>query len=283
MFLKGMLGLGDNIYQRAVIRELGPLRLVTPWPQLYADLPVRCVNPNTNLRTQRKNAGRDDLPWYGAPRNTKPQIIGYGGQGTILGSLMQSVNLQRRKIVFDGPPVPKLDRKPYILIRPATVRQEWRADARNPLPEYLCQAADALKDHYQIISVADLKEEHEWAVGDLPFAHETYHKGELRLEDLLALTAGAAGVVGGVGWLAPAAVAYRVPLLLVYGGWGAANGPQRIFDPRMDTTLVTQALPDAYCQCNDRGHNCARTITNFGEHLANFIRHTQGKETSMGS
>lgn len=283
MFLKGMLGLGDNIYQRAIVRELGPLSLVTSWPQLYVDLPVQCVRPHTSLRTQQKNAARGDLSWYGAPRREQAISFGYGGEGTILQSLLDCLNIQRTKLIFDGPPVAKLDCRPYILMRPATLRHEWRADARNPLPEYLCQAADALKEHFQIISVADLQPPFEWHVGDLPFAHETYHHGELRLEDLLALVAGAAGVVGGVGWLAPAAVAYKVPMLLIYGGWGHANGPQRILDPRMDTSLLVQAMPDAYCPCNDRAHNCARTISNFGEHLANFIQLTQSKQTSVAS
>ena len=37
----GMCGLGDNIYQRAVLKRLlldGPVYLRTPWPELVADL-----------------------------------------------------------------------------------------------------------------------------------------------------------------------------------------------------------------------------------------------------
>ena len=56
----GMHGLGDNIYQRAHVRQAvangSEIYLTTPWPQLYADLPgVRCVRPNSHLRTQAKN------------------------------------------------------------------------------------------------------------------------------------------------------------------------------------------------------------------------------------
>jgi hypothetical protein len=278
--LSGMLGLGDNFYQRAVVRELGPVQLITSWPQLYADLPVECIRPDTRLRTQAKNGARTDLPWHRVNRRSLPaRRIGYDLQGTMLESMMRSVGLQRTKVNFDGPPVePRAGR--YIVIRPATVRTEWMAAGRNPAPEYLCRAAEALKYRYTIISVADLDGRNEWAVEPVPFAHQTFHRGELLLEDLLSLVAGAAGVVGGVGWLLPMAIAYRVPMLLLYGGWGAANGPQRVLDPRMDASLVEQVFPDRYCLCNDRAHSCDKTISNLDKHLERFTLRLAAREVS---
>lgn len=270
LYLRGMHGLGDNLYQRAVVRELGPVSLMTPWPQLYADLPVRCVRPQTRLRTQARNVARRDHHWHAVPGSVRWQTLGYDGADTMLQSMMRVVGLQREKIDFSGPPVVKPQRAPYIVVRPATVREEWRADARNPLPEYLVRAVDALKDRFTIISVADLVPGREWAMEPLPFAHEQFHRGELPLEALLALVAGAAGVIGGCGWLVPAAVAYRVPMLLLHGGWGIPNGPQRIFDPRMDTSLIEQAMPDSYCMCNDRLHACDKRISGLDGHIARF-------------
>jgi len=130
--LSGMLGLGDNIYQRAVVRELGAVHLVTSWPQLYADLPgVRCVRPTTRLRTQSKNAARDDLTWSTVSRGTAPRRIGYDGRDTILASLMRSAGIAPARVTFDGPPVEAREGR-YILVRPATVRTEWPAASRNP-------------------------------------------------------------------------------------------------------------------------------------------------------
>lgn len=271
MYLSGMLGLGDNFYQRAVVRELGDLHLMTSWPQLYADLPqIKCVKPSTHLRTQAKNAARGDLPWHCAPQNQTPQRINYNGTGNMLDSMMRSVGLSRNDITFDGPPVAKTNNRPYIVIRPATLRGEWMAAARNPKPEYLCRAADMLRDKFDIISIADLDTCHEYAVEPVPFAHETYHKGELPLEEVLELVANASGVVGGVGWLLPAAVAYKVPMLLLYGGWGAINGPAHTMDDRMDVSRIQQVFPDRFCMCNDRGHDCNKTITNIEEHVERF-------------
>jgi len=268
--MTGMQGLGDNFYQRAVVRQLGELHLVTAWPQLYADLPVQCVRPDTRLRTQAKNAARDDLPWVAAPRRHPVAArLGYDTKGTILQSMLRSAGIDRTAVNFDGPPVERREGR-YIVVRPATVRSEWPAAARNPDPAYLCRAVDALRDRYTVISVADIDGRNEWGIAPLPRADVHFHGGELLLEDLLELVAGAAGVVGGVGWLLPAAIAYRVPMLLVYGGWGAVNGPQRLLDPRMDSSRIVQAMPDRFCMCNDRAHTCAKTITNFDDAVERF-------------
>lgn len=272
MFYRGMLGLGDNLYQRAVIREVpGDHHLITAWPQLYADLPrIRCVRPDTRLRTQVKNVRRPDLRWA-VPPAPPPRHVHYVGQpGSMLAALCRSFDVRPKRITFDAPRFEQTAREPYIVVRPATVRSEWRADGRNPDPQYIARAVDALRRQYRVVSVADLAAGAEWPVEPLPYADEHFHAGELQLEQLLALVAGAAAVVGGVGWLVPAAVAYQVPMLLLFGGWGAANGPQRIFDPRMDTSRIHQVLPDRFCMCGSWRHACDKTITNLDEHLERF-------------
>lgn len=245
--------------------------MITAWPQLYSDLPrIRCVRPDTRLRTQAKNASRLDLRWSDAPRS-HPRAASYVSLGgTMLQALCASFGVQPQRITFDAPAFSQPDREPYIVVRPATLRSEWRADGRNPRAEYLHRAVEALRCRFRVVSVADLQQGDEWALPPLPYADERYHAGELAIEQLLALVAGAAAVVGGVGWLVPAAVAYRVPMLLLYGGWGAVNGPQRIFDTRMDTSLVQQVLPDRLCLCSDRSHPCDKTISNLDRHLERF-------------
>lgn len=271
----GMQGLGDNLYQRAVVRELvkqrGPLHLVTSWPQLYRDIEgVSCVKPATKLRTQRKNIARAGAEFKDAPQEfARP--IGYNGRGTMLDSMLRSVGLTPAAVDFSGPRfAPTIRSRPYIVIRPGTVRAEWLAAARNAKPEYLCAAAEHLRTSFDIVSVADLARGQEYPIEPLPFADERYHAGELHIEHLLSLVAGAAGVVGGVGWLFPAAVAYQVPMLLVYGGWGHVNGPAHIIDHRMDVSRVVQAMPDTFCMCNNRAHNCEKHISGFDDYLRQF-------------
>lgn len=271
---RGMLGFGDNIYQRAIIREMGGIHLLTSWPQIYSDLPVKCHRPTTRLRTQAKNADRPDLSWY-QPQNGErfqPRKMGYDGHGTIISSMLRSVGMQKEALDFSGPSMPRIRDDKYIVIRPATIRSEWRADARNPNPEYLDRAANALRHDYTIVSVADLAQSVEWPVEPLPFAHERYHAGEMNAEQLLSLISGANGLIGGTGWIVPAAIAYRIPLLLIHGGWGVANGPQRIFDPRLDISRIVQAIPDNFCMCNNKLHECDKKISNIDSKISEFVR-----------
>lgn len=266
-----MQGLGDNFYQRAVIREIpGRHQLVTSWPQLYADLPVDCVKPQTTLRTQVKNIERADIRWSKPPHESVRRVHYVGRDGTMLDGLCQAFGVTVDRITFDGPPVTPISREPYIVVRPGTVRAEWRADARNPMPGYIDRACRAFRRKFRIISVADLADGVEWLSGAAPYAHERYHAGELKIEQLLSLVAGASGVIGAVGWLVPAAVAYRVPMLLIYGGWGFHNGPARIFDPRMDVSRIEQAVPDRFCMCTSPSHDCDKRISRIDEHIEHF-------------
>jgi len=271
VWVAGMKGLGDNIYQRAVIRELAASHevwLSTPWPQFYADLPVHCVRLDTALRTQARNVAKV-TNWARPPRSLLPRQASYAGRrGTMLQGLCDALGVQPGRLTFDLPAFAgDRERPPYIVIRPATVRTEWPAASRNPLPEYLALAAEVLRRDFHIVSVADLVPGVEWPVLPLPYADERLHAGELGVEQLMALVAKAAGVVGGVGWLVPAAIAYRVPLFLIFGGWGHANGPDRIFDARIDAGCVTQARPDRFCGCDDRAHCCDKRIAGIAGQL----------------
>lgn len=268
--LRGRQGLGDNIYQRAVVRELAAncsVYLETPWPQFYRDLPrVNCVRPLTPLRTQRKNVERRDIRWHLPPAGARPKAIGYAAtRGSMLQGFCDSAGVALARVTFDlptfGPTRPRA--RPYVVLRPATVRNEWPAPARNPDPAYIALAADVLREDFDVVSVADLAPGAEWALDPLPYADERHHAGELDVEALLALVQGAAGVVGGVGWAVPAALAYRVPLFLIYGGSGQHDGPGRIFDPRLPTGQVHHAIPDRFCMCANRGHACDKTITDI--------------------
>ena len=275
-----MHGLGDNLYQRAVLREYHRDRdvyLVTSWPQLYADLPhVRPVrHPNVRLRTQAKNAGMHGHRWHAPPPGAERVRWHYAPSGgTILESLCAGLGIAPAALDMAGPAVSPPSGLPerYVVIRPATIRAEWRADSRNPRPEYLALAAEAARAAgYAVVSVADLKAGEEWALDPLPPADMRYHAGELVLPDLLGLVAGAAAVIGGVGWLVPAALAYRQRMLLIYGGWGFHNGPQRIFDRRVDTSAITGLMPEPFCMCTTPAHACDKTITDVEAKIARFF------------
>jgi hypothetical protein len=272
---EGMQGLGDNVYQRAVLEQVcaehGRIALLSPWPQVYAGLPIDVYAPRTTrLRTQRRNVvglAMKSLP----PTLRVTHRIGYGSAGTILEDLERSVGIRGARLRMSLPsfPAPDLPR-PYIVVRPATLRAEWRADARNPAPGLIAHAVSLMRKDFYVVSVADVNGVAEWFSEPPPPSDHQYHAGELRVERLLGLMQHASGIIGGVGFALPVALAYRIPMLLIYGGWGFFNGPQRVLDKRIDSSHIVQASPRPLCMCTTRTHNCDKRIPDLETHVEHF-------------
>lgn len=270
MFIKGMYGLGDNIYQRAFIRELtGEIYLDTPWPQIYSDLSnVRPVAINTKLRTHAKNiASQAPEIWHQAPVKVDKRIQYQHGERSLMNtSILEAMKhcLGVKPKIFDLPKFtsPKID-SPYAVVRPVTLRSEWMNSARNPKAEYISSAAQIIRSHgVKVVSLADLKDCVEWA-DELPVSDLAYNHGELSLEEALGLIQGASLVVGGVGWIVPAAIASGVPLITILGGQGRLNAPEKISGAPMDLSRVRWIKPDKFCNCANRSHKCDKFISDF--------------------
>jgi hypothetical protein len=267
MIIHNHRGLGDNIYERAFVKMLPkPVYLDTPWPEIYAGIDgVHFIRPQTTLRTQAKNIARH-ADWVMPPTHQPTRQIRYGAEGIIPG-MIASFGVMPGE--FDLPPLPPSpEQGKYVVVRPATVRSEWRADTRNPDPDYIMRAAvKASARGYRVVSVADLIEGQEWAVEPLPHADKRYHKGELPVEQLLSLVANASAVIGGIGWLVPAALAARVPAWIICGGQGGFNAPELIC-PTGST--ITFAVPDNFCRCRLKTHNCDKRISDYDSKLAQW-------------
>lgn len=269
MIVHGMLGLGDNLFERPFIKALPkPVYLSTPWPSLFSDIPgVHFIRPQTTLRTQAKNIARH-ADWVLPPGRQPARHIRYGAEGIIPG---MTACFGVAPAEFDLPPLPHSpETGKYVVVRPATVRSEWRADTRNPDPEYIYRGVwEARLRGYRVISVADLVEGHEWLIGPADYpADKRYHKGELPVEQLLALVANASAVIGGIGWLVPAALAAKVPAWIICGGQGGYNAPELI-TPR-EQTNITFAVPDNFCRCRLKQHTCDKRISNYDAKLTEW-------------
>lgn len=269
MIIRGMQGLGDNIYQRAFLSQIGRrLFLETPWPELYKDMEhVKCVRPSTRLRTQLKNVQRQ-TEWSRTPPAQSVKHVRYGGAG--IGNGMQ-VSLGTRPgplTLPDFGPSP-VDGK-YIVVRPVTLRAEWRADSRNPLPEYIASAAAEVRRRgWKVVSVADLEAGKEWALDPLPPADIQFHAGELDVTRLMALVQNASAVIGGIGWIVPAAMAAKVPAWIVCGGQGGFNAPELI-TAGFDSSCLTFSVPDNFCRCTQKNHYCDKSISNYDDQFARW-------------
>jgi len=266
LFVHSMRGLGDNIYQRAFIKQLGcNVWMDTPWPEIYRGLPVRFVMPKTNLRTQLKNISKIGS-WEKAPPGIRQIKISYSTRG-IIRDMARCFGVNHGE--FDLPALPAaIVPGNYVVVRPVTVREEWRADTRNPLPEYIEQAAIEMRRRgYTVVSVADIEQGKEWIVGKAPPADITYHGGELSTEQLLSLIAGAKAVIGGIGWIVPACISAKVPALILCGGQGGFNAPELITARSMDLSKMTFFVPDKFCRCTQKQHSCNKVIVNYENKL----------------
>jgi len=275
-----MWGLGDNIYSRPFVRAAAvqyELHLETPWPELYADLDIKFVRGSRKLRTQQKNMARQSLDVWCDPYPMRQIKVGYVGLESM--SLIDSLERRWSPLrvrfdprLFDLPdlgPAPIKSDKPIAVVRPVTVRTEWRNEARNPWPEYVNELAAELMATHTVVAVADLAPGEEWLVGDLPPAHWNFLRGELPVRELLALVREADIVVGGVGWIVPAGLALKVKTFIVLGGHGGHNAPEKITDPRLDLSRIGFAVPEKFCRCTNMLHSCDKRIR---DPLAQFNR-----------
>lgn len=281
--VRGMRGLGDNIYQRPFVKALvargDAVYLQTPWPELYEDIAgVRFLRDQTPLRTQARNLERQPAGrWSAPPARAREIRVAYGAasfrRGSITDAMRQCFGVE--PAAFDLPPAraPRLHGSGIAVARPVTERGEWRNPARNTLPEHVNRIAGFLMRDYCVISVADLQEGAEWLVGDEPPAHQQFHRGELGVLELLGLIASAAVVVGGVGWIVPAAIAAQVPLFCILGGQGGHNAPEKITDANlMRLDRARFAEPDRFCRCESMRHDCDKVNSRLLEQWAAFRR-----------
>lgn len=279
VLIRGMWGLGDNCYARPFVRAAAKqyeVHLETPWPELYEDLDIKFVLGKRKLRTQLKNIARQRPERWLRPLPMREVQVCYGSDLTTAASIITA--LERRwhsalRVAFDpalfdlpdmGPPpaIPAhRGQRPIAVVRPVTVRMEWRGESRNPRPEYVNAIAAELMATHTVVAVADLEPGQEWAVGELPPAHHYFVFGELNVRELLTLVREADVVVGGVGWIVPAGLALRKKIFVVLGGHGGHNAPAKITDPRLDLSQIGFAMPEAFCQCTNMLHNCDKRIT----------------------
>lgn len=285
--VNGMYGFGDNLMQRPFIRAASAnkdIYLQTPWPELYADLPrVKPVRSSTALRTQAINEARWRGRWHQPPGGVRQSRLRYGPSHLESGNIYQAFEsqlpLDGHPLIMDLPPLPAspIDTggKPLAVVKPVTARSEWLNTARNPLPEYVCQVSDALAATHHVVAIGHLEEGQEWLEGDMPVADDVFMRGELTTMQALSLVASADVVVGGVGWIVPAAIAAQRPAFIILGGQGAHNAPEKITDPRLDLSRIEFAIPDLYCRCSEKTHNCERQITGLMPQFEAWA-HSQG-------
>lgn len=291
--LSGMQGIGDTLYARPFIARLAEeydVYVETVLPELMMGLiglsSVKFIKPKENtLRTQAlqlltTKAKFVDLPAQHEPINWHYGAKNIGGR-TIPGAIesligkFEPMGADEYRHRMKLPELPdhylRLPAKKLAVVRPVTSRTEFLATSRAPIPSYIGWCAKTLRQAgYYVVSIADCDGVNE-VMDEEPQADLKLHRGELGILGMLALIAEADIVIGGSGFIVPAAIAANVPLFTLFGGRGAYDAPQRVFDVRMDMSKIGWALPDNFCRCTQLAHECDKTITNLDDKFYSFM------------
>jgi hypothetical protein len=292
-----MIGLGDNLYQVPLVasfaRHVDAISLETPFPALYRDIP--------NLLPVRPRFAQERNPprWYS---EESERAAGYSTLRSRSGpvnwrirytthDLSQGMTIQRA-MERGSAPVPtaiewpafdepfaslpaeiEKSSKPLALVRPVTNYQRRAGSSRSCLPEYVAEASIRLMDTHTVVSLARIDGHTEAYDGEPPAAHHRYDHGELSVLQVLEVARRANRIAGGVGWIIPAAMAFGVRTLAIYGGLGAHNNPAVLVDPRARSgRFLTHAVPERFCMCRFHSHECeSKRIERFSDILSRFL------------
>jgi hypothetical protein len=246
IIVRGMHGLGDNLHQRALLRQLmvrGQVWLESSWVAPYYDLVgqgLRIVHKTTSLRTQTKNARREaglfcqDRP----PAGAKEIAVWYRPEevkrhGSVLGAMCANTGASIETADFSLP-VPKEwqdgarsfvgnPAKPIMIYRPLVERREWSGcAARNPDHDAYLDLFLSIRDRFHVISVADLVPGVEWIAGHRIAADQKFHGGELDFEALAGLFSLSSLVFCSPGFAVILAQAVGTPVVSIFGGYERA-------------------------------------------------------------
>lgn len=243
--------MGDNLHQRAVVRQLmqrADVTLETSWPVIYHDLieqGLKVARRPVRLRTQTKNSMRESEQVKFSARHPLLRAnmrVSYTGtqvlqtkSKTILEAMCNATATNFETADFRLP-VPdawvgdlfktlaylpdRAGRRPWLLYRPLCARPEWTgSQRRNADPETYAALLSAIRDKFFVISVADFEPGQEWLVGPEPDADVKLHAGQLNFEALAALAKQSDMIFTSSGFAAILGPAVETPTVSIIGGY----------------------------------------------------------------
>jgi hypothetical protein len=283
--IRGHFGIGDNLHQRAIMRELMKTNVVwlhTCHAELYHDLVEQGLNlvlRDTTLHAQAKTIQRERQlfsQFPPPPPQARQLNIGYPKQlidqhGSILEAQFSCVGLRMPdKPDFSLPIKPEWREsirgalqqwnrkgKPLLVHRPVVVRNEWDGRSRNPDTNAYDVLFRSIRDRFFVVSVADLAPGREWIDGPEQDADVKLHKGELTFPEMAALFAEAELIFCNAGFAPVLAQAVGTPVIVVYGGRESYRTTQRVGAHLAPTCPIDVINP---CDCHSANHACDKRI-----------------------
>lgn len=281
LIVQGMHGMGDNLHQRSIIRELSKaysVWLETSWPCIYWDMPdVHFMRRGAQgLRTQLKNQAReaDSFTLRHPPHDTPTLKIHYPprevkARGSVLRAMSYSAGVPEGDFRFPVHPdwIAKADRiiedlkpdRPLMFFRPLVMRREWTGGAtRNPDAAQYAELYEMLRERFYVVSVADLVADVEWTEGPALRADVCFHRGELDVETLFGLAKRSALLFGAPGFVAVMGQAIGTPTVTVFGGYEDASSFSS--GAKLPGTKWLPVEPIRPCPCWTHNHQCRKRL-----------------------
>lgn len=283
LLVRGMHGLGDNIRQRAVVRQLmvsHEVWLESSWVSVYHDLiaeGLKVIHKPTRLRTQAKNAARESgsfvrsRPPVGARSiavHYPPEMVRY--HGSVMAAMCAVTGTDIDSADFRLP-IPIAWRakaaawikqwntdRPILLYRPLVDRPaDWGGcAARNPDHTAYADLFRSIRDLFFVVSVADIVPGKEWVVGERVEVDAVCHAGELEFETLAALTSSAVMAFCSPGFAGVLAHAVGTPVAMTFGGYERSA----FFFEGAKSAPVLGIDPINPCECFSHHHACRKSI-----------------------
>jgi hypothetical protein len=282
LHLIGMHGLGDNLHQRGIVRQLmqqSEIWLETPWPCVYHDMVgsrLHLIGKTSFLRTQAKNARRERASYEASrpPRGARSLQIHYRpedvrSQGSVLGAMAKACGVARDaadfRLTVPARWLEKADAllaewrpsRPIMLYRPLVERSEWGGcPARNPDKAAYRKLFASIRARFFVVSIADLEPGKEWLAEAPTQSDVTAHKGEFDFETIAALAVRSSLIFTSPGFAAILAQAVGTPGVTVFGGY--ENSSSFSGGARFAPTLGIDPMKP--CNCFSHTHRCRKDI-----------------------
>lgn len=293
ILIRGMWGIGDNIHQRAVLREL--MKKHDVWldaccVSMFHDLAAQGMHivprPHGTGAAARVRDARERGQFEGLPNVHVPPAaterrrhIGYDkhsikAYGSILAAQFASVGLSMPSTPDFSLVVPQswkdkalqfinrvpleVRKKPLLVYRPIVLNKGWECPARAPDPIAYDKLFRRIKDRFYVVGVANCYPGYEWTSGPQPALDLDLTHGELDFEGMAGLFAHATMVFANPGFAPVLAQAVGTPVVIVYGG-NECFADTNIVGAHLAPTLAIE--PDKPCACHLRVHNCNKHIT----------------------
>lgn len=273
-----MHGLGDNLHQRAFIRQYLEdynVYLETSWPQVYWDFPeLKFISKGTRLRTQLKNQERtkqfySDIPNQFIYKSIKAHyppdsvrqagcvldaIVGMAGGNILDADFSFSPKqewIEKAKDILEE----NKENKPVLIFRPLCERKEWGGcKNRNPDINSYINLFKKIKDDFFVISIADLQSNFEWIVSEDISCDLKFHKGELSFEEIAGLFKLSSLVFCAPGFSTVLSRSMGIPVITIFGGYEDSSSFKRGYGPYLGVDTIKP------CQCFSHIHRCEKRI-----------------------